>query len=188
MQEVVHRREYIRIVRSSCYNEFTHAESVFYGFGHIVSGQIGDRYLWSSLLAKDFGHLFGGFAGAFDLSSPLTGMTLAMGAVNGFLYLAGFMLMQTNIRKNGVVLSATFMKLGLLVSILVSVLFFREIPSWTQGIGFAIAGHIPTGIALLGAAFVCAGLAIFLFFGCKIATKFAFRLPKQCLRLKKKEV
>lgn len=56
------------------------------------------------------------------------------------------------------------------------------------GIGFAIAGHIPTGIALLGAAFVCAGLAIFLFFGCKIATKFAFRLPKQCLRLKKKEV
>lgn len=50
-------------------------------------------------------------------------------------------------------------------------------------IGFAIAGHIPTGIAMLGAAFLCAGLAIALFFGCKIATKYTFRLVKRCAQL-----
>ena len=34
--------------------------------------------------------------------------TLVMGGVNGVLYLSGFVLLQRNIRENGVVLSATF--------------------------------------------------------------------------------
>lgn len=70
---------------------------------------------------------------------PSLHITAALGVVNGMFYLVSFVLLQRSVRQNGVVLSATFMKLGLLVSILVSVLFFREIPSWTQGIGFAIA-------------------------------------------------
>lgn len=70
---------------------------------------------------------------------PSLHITAALGVVNGMFYLVSFVLLQRSVQKNGVVLSATFMKLGLLVSILVSVLFFREIPSWTQGIGFAIA-------------------------------------------------
>ena len=60
------------------------------------------------------------------------------------------------------------------------------------GIGFAIAGNVPIGIAMLGAACLCAGLAIALFFVCKIATKYTFRLLKLCTqllgtRLKRKE-
>lgn len=39
------------------------------------------------------------------------------------------------------------------------------------GVCFALGGYSYAGIALIGAGLVCAGLAIFLFFGCKAATK-----------------
>lgn len=67
------------------------------------------------------------------------GMVLAMGAVNGVLYLLGFVLLQVNVRKNGVVLSSVFMKLGLLVPILLSLVVFQEIPSALQAAGFILA-------------------------------------------------
>ena len=66
-------------------------------------------------------------------------MTLGMGAVNGILYLAGFVLLQYNTRKNGVVLSSVFMKLGLLVPMILSIFLFAEIPTTLQGIGFFLA-------------------------------------------------
>lgn len=67
------------------------------------------------------------------------GSTLALGAINGLLYLLGFVFLQMNIRRNGVVLSATFQKLGLLVPMLVSVVFFGEMPSPVQMAGFVLA-------------------------------------------------
>lgn len=72
-------------------------------------------------------------------SSPDLPQTVGMGAVHGLLYLSSFVLLQWNVKKNGVVLSATFMKLGLLVPIAGSVLLLREIPSLMQLIGFCIA-------------------------------------------------
>ena len=98
-------------------------------------GMLTMNYIVCALLAG----LFGGFRGAFDLSDSLVGLTLAMGTVNGALYLAGFVLMQLNIRKNGVVLSSIFQKLGLLVTLVISVVFYREIPDLMQGAGFVIA-------------------------------------------------
>lgn len=65
--------------------------------------------------------------------------TVILGSINGVLYLAGFLLLQRNIRVNGVVLSATFIKLGLLVSMAVSVIFFGERPEIWQWSGFALA-------------------------------------------------
>jgi len=65
--------------------------------------------------------------------------TVIMGWINGILYLAGFVLLQRNIRVNGVVLSATFIKLGLLVSMAVSVIFFGERPEIWQWAGFVLA-------------------------------------------------
>ena len=62
-----------------------------------------------------------------------------MGIINGFFYLAGFMLLQSSVAKNGVVLSSLFMKLGLLVPIAVSVTVFGEVPVLSQVIGFALA-------------------------------------------------
>ena len=65
--------------------------------------------------------------------------TSGFGFLNGILYLAGFVLLQRNIRENGVVLSATFIKLGLLVSMVVSVVFFGERPELWQWAGFLLA-------------------------------------------------
>ncbi len=65
--------------------------------------------------------------------------TLTMGAVHGILYLASFVLLQVNVKRNGVVLSATFMKLGLLVPMVLSLLVFREKPTAWQVLGFCIA-------------------------------------------------
>lgn len=81
-----------------------------------------------------------GYAG-FDLFPSSEGLpsALLMGSVNGLLYLGGFVLLQINVRRNGVVLSSTFMKLGLLVSIAVSVIFFHEVPDLLQVIGFCLA-------------------------------------------------
>ncbi len=79
-----------------------------------------------------------GFSGWFPQAGG-KGLALLCGGINGLLYLAGFVLLQRNIRTSGVVLSAIFMKLGLLVSMLVSVAVFREMPQSWQWIGFVLA-------------------------------------------------
>jgi len=79
------------------------------------------------------------YSGALFPKTPELGGTLGMGAVNGVLYLASFMLLQLNVKKNGVVLSSVFMKLGLLVPMAVSMCFFGETPAPVQIIGFCIA-------------------------------------------------
>jgi len=67
------------------------------------------------------------------------GLPAGLGAVNGFIYLAGFALMQWSTRHNGVVLSSIFMKLGILVSMMISVIWFRELPTALQALGFVLA-------------------------------------------------
>ncbi len=47
------------------------------------------------------------------------------------------------------------------------------------GIGFAAGGHILSGVAVIGAACVCAGVGIFVFYGCKAATKGIALLTKK---------
>lgn len=79
-----------------------------------------------------------GFAGWLP-QGALRLRTLLMGGINGVLYLAGFVLLQRSIRTNGVVLSSTFIKLGLLVSMVVSVAFFGERPELWQWAGFLLA-------------------------------------------------
>ena len=44
-----------------------------------------------------------------------------------------------NVRKNGVILSSTFMKLGVIVPSALAVLWFGEKPGWNQGVGLLIA-------------------------------------------------
>ena len=83
----------------------------------------------------------GGYAGAANLFPQHTALpqTLAMGAVHGVLYLLSFMLFQWSVGKNGVVLPAVFMKLGLLVPLVVSIVIFGETPTLLQSLGFCIA-------------------------------------------------
>lgn len=77
----------------------------------------------------------------FDVCPDAGGIggAIGMGAVTGILYLTGFVLMQSSTRQNGVVLSSVFMKLGLLVSVVCSILVFGETPTWLQAIGFLLA-------------------------------------------------
>lgn len=92
------------------------------------------NYLICSLLGM-------AYAG-FDLVLPRVPgffVTAWLGLLSGVLYLAGLVIFQTNTRKHGIVLSSVFMKLGLLVPIVMSVLFFREVPTASQIVGFGIA-------------------------------------------------
>ncbi|MEI3130223.1 MAG: hypothetical protein V8S89_05190 [Oscillospiraceae bacterium] len=65
------------------------------------------------------------------------GTALWVGALSGLLYLTSFVLLHWNIRQNGVVLPATFMRLGVLVPAVLAVVLFRETPGLCQLIGFA---------------------------------------------------
>ena len=47
------------------------------------------------------------------------------------------------------------------------------------GVGFAVTGNLFQGMALFGAGLVCAGLSIFMFFGCREATKGTVWLTKK---------
>ncbi|MBP3654787.1 MAG: DMT family transporter [Oscillospiraceae bacterium] len=64
---------------------------------------------------------------------------VAMGSMQGLLYLLAFILLQINVRKNGVVLSSIFQRLGLLVPMVISVFMFGEMPELIQVIGFCVA-------------------------------------------------
>lgn len=67
------------------------------------------------------------------------GLTVGLAVLNGALLLGGLIMLQSSTAKNGVVLSSLFMKLGLLVPFVVSILFFREMPTWLQAAGFCLA-------------------------------------------------
>ncbi len=64
---------------------------------------------------------------------------LGMGVIHGVLFLAAFVSFQSSVRRNGMVLSAVFMKLGLLVPMVLSVFLFREMPGAAQIVGFVLA-------------------------------------------------
>lgn len=102
-----------------------------------VTGSIGMlaiNYLMCTVLAVLY-------TGGQSASGGLMGLsgTVCMGLFNGFLYLSGFVLLQANIRKNGVVLASTFQKLGLLVPMVLSVCLFGEVPALWQIVGFGLA-------------------------------------------------
>ena len=81
------------------------------------------------------------FAG-FELVTPQIpgfSVTFWLGLISGVLYLTALVAFQSNTNKHGIVLSSVFMKLGLLVPIVMSVLVFREVPTVSQMAGFGIA-------------------------------------------------
>ncbi len=105
--------------------------------GGKTSGEVGMlavNYLTCMLVAG----LHTGFGNLIVTISGFEKM-IGMSLFNGLLYLLGFILLKLNIRRNGVVLSAIFMKLGLLVPMAVSVVLFRELPDLLQLCGFVIA-------------------------------------------------
>lgn len=77
--------------------------------------------------------------GAFLVLEPGIEAAVGLGVLCGILYLVNFVLLQTSMRYNGVVLSSTFMKLGVLVPTAMAVVIFRERPEILQMLGMAMA-------------------------------------------------
>ena len=98
------------------------------------AGMLAFNYLMCTAIAV----MFTGCKNLFPSGEGLLS-TLGFGGINGFLYLASFLLLQYNVKKNGVVLSATFMKLGLLVPMVLSIVLFHEMPGVLQWVGFGLA-------------------------------------------------
>lgn len=67
-----------------------------------------------------------------------TSLLIILGAIAGFLFLFNFILMQTNINKNGMVLGTIFTKLGIIISTLIAIIFFKEKPTLFQIIGLLL--------------------------------------------------
>ena len=96
-------------------------------------GRFAMNYLSGALLAyaamssRQFSLAGGGWA------------ALGLGTAQGLLYLGTLVILQGNIRKNGVILSATFARLGLVVPMLFAVAAFGELPTGVQLAGFLLA-------------------------------------------------
>lgn len=111
-----------------------------------ITMRISEKYTKGnvSLLAANYMMclaIAGGYTGAAGWlpKGDGIGIVTGLGIINGLLYLLGFVLLQKNVKENGVVLSATFIKLGLLVPMVLSITVFGERPKFVQMIGFAIA-------------------------------------------------
>ncbi len=97
------------------------------------------NYVVCSLLAACYTGFTPLFSGSLHENDAF--LVLVLGLAGGVLYMGSFVLMRYNVTKNGVVLSTTFMKLGVLVPTVMSIAVFREMPGVLQicGLIFALA-------------------------------------------------
>ena len=93
------------------------------------------NYVVCSLIAA----CYTGFDKLLPLGTPGIGPALGVGFTQGLLFLMAFIWLQMNNRRNGIVLSASFMKLGLLVPMAVSIFLFGEKPGVLHIVGFILA-------------------------------------------------
>ena len=97
------------------------------------------NYAACTVLAAVFTRTFNLFPRAEGM-----GVTLFLGLISGVLFLGAFVLLQWNIRQNGVSLPSTFMKLGVVVPTLMAITLFGETPTFVQ-----IAGIVMVIIAII---------------------------------------
>lgn len=107
----------------------------------LSTGRVTGHY---SMLATNYFvcGILGALYSDFSLfATQTTGVSTAIGlsVLYGVILLSGLVLLQSSTNKNGIVLSSLFMKLGLLVPFLVSILFFHEVPTGLQITGFCVA-------------------------------------------------
>ena len=78
------------------------------------------------------------------------GTAIGLGTVNGFFYILSLVLFQNSVKQNGVVLSSIFMKLGIMMPLVISIILFKEKPGIIQIVGFIIAAAAIVLINLRG--------------------------------------
>ena len=82
--------------------------------------------------------LYTGIGNLFQIGDGI-GTAISLGTINGFFYIFSLILFQNSVKKNGVVLSSIFMKLGIMMPLIISIVLFGEVPTIIQIIGFVIA-------------------------------------------------
>ncbi len=93
------------------------------------------NYITCMILAS----IFIGPAGLLPKTEGI-GPVLGMGCINGFFYMVSLVLMQHNIKRNGVVMPSVFSRLGgLVVPLGVAIVAFSELPTTVQIIGSILA-------------------------------------------------
>ena len=85
-----------------------------------------------------FSIVYTGIGNLFQTGEGLI-TAIGLGSINGFFYIASLILFQNSVKKNGVVLSSIFMKLGIMMPLIISIILFKEIPTEIQIIGFVLA-------------------------------------------------
>ena len=95
-------------------------------------GLLPGNYLVCALLA---------FCLLSDRSEVLRGspVTWLCGVAGGFLFVGGLICMQSSVRRSGAALTAAFAKLGLLVPLIISTVWFHERPGKVQLLGIGLA-------------------------------------------------
>lgn len=88
--------------------------------------------------------------GSIFSSDASAAWAVIVGVITGVVYFVSFWLYQYSVSKNGAALSATFMKLGVLVPTILSIFFFKEIPTVVQllGILLAVAGILVINLSM----------------------------------------
>jgi len=106
-----------------------------------VFGMFLVNYLICLLLSRLTASVAGSAAVSFEQGFREPGILLAtlLGTACGIIYLCNFFMLRLNIKRSGVVLPSTFMRLGVLIPILMAMIVFRETPSVTQIIGILLA-------------------------------------------------
>jgi len=64
---------------------------------------------------------------------------VAVGLFGGLAYFAGFMTIQRSIRNNGVAITGAVSKLAILIPMVLSMLFWHNLPGWLQSLGIVLA-------------------------------------------------
>lgn len=78
----------------------------------------------------------GGAKIGFDFSQAWPAVTLAVGV--GFIFIANFFVYSKSVSKNGVGISVAAMRMSLLIPVLLSTIWYLEVMSWNQWIGFLL--------------------------------------------------
>ena len=120
-----------------------------YGEGRITNNisQLAVNYLICLILSMVYsaGSLYAhngepsGLLNFFSVPADAGRMTIILGVISGFFYLGSFILYQYNIFRNGVLMSATFMKMGVLVPTFIAIVVFGERPGILQIAGTCLA-------------------------------------------------
>jgi drug/metabolite transporter (DMT)-like permease len=78
----------------------------------------------------------GGAKIGFDFSQAWPAVTLAVGV--GLIFIANFFVYSKSVSKNGVGISVAAMRMSLLIPVLLSTIWYLEVMSWNQWIGFLL--------------------------------------------------